>query len=238
MRATAAAPALGVSSSVLMLAGSHCDESGSAALVGGLERSPRPHPLCWTGYRPARRLPTSGSVTPHAPLRHPGNAASSPVSSSPSLHWSQPRATGNRGAASRSRGTHLASSFPLPSLPLPSLGCTGTPPPSVDTQHQGDFLLRLAIYAPQPRSFIHAPIAGRSNAGVSRGTSWTHPFPSRPDDVVRGRSGTSCARRYVRGRFAAVGALPLGALAAGSVRGTGRGLSSIKIYTGWPNLAV
>ncbi len=47
-------------------------------------------------------------------------------------------------AASRGWGTHL------------------TTLSSVATQHQGDSLLRLAMHAPQPRSLIHAPIAGRS----------------------------------------------------------------------------
>ncbi len=57
------------------------------------------------------------------------------------------RATGNRDAASRGWGTHL------------------TALSSVATQHQGDSLRRLAMHAPQPRSLIHAPIAGRSKRG-------------------------------------------------------------------------
>ncbi len=47
-------------------------------------------------------------------------------------------------AASRGWGAHIAVSS------------------SVATQHQSDFLLRLAIYAPQPRSLIHTSVAGRS----------------------------------------------------------------------------
>ncbi len=54
------------------------------------------------------------------------------------------RATGNRDAASRGRGTHLAVLS------------------SVDTQNQGDSLLHLAMHPPQPRSLIHTPIVGRS----------------------------------------------------------------------------
>ncbi len=60
------------------------------------------------------------------------------------------RATGKRDAASRGRGTHLASLS------------------SVDTQHQGAFLLCLAIYAPQLHSLIHAPAAGRSYSAAGR----------------------------------------------------------------------
>ncbi|WP_322769577.1 hypothetical protein [Frankia sp. Cr1] len=57
------------------------------------------------------------------------------------------RAPGNRGrgvAASRGWGTHFASLS------------------SAQVEHRYLGLLRLAIYAPQSRSLIHAPIAGRS----------------------------------------------------------------------------
>ncbi|WP_239396862.1 hypothetical protein, partial [Frankia sp. CiP3] len=66
------------------------------------------------------------------------------------------RATGNRDAASRGWGTHLTAS-----LPVHRRAMHGYPGSSVATQHQGDSLRRLAMHAPQSRSLIHIPIAGR-----------------------------------------------------------------------------
>ncbi len=80
------------------------------------------------------------------------------------------RATGNRDAASRGWGTHL------------------TALSSVATQHQGDSLRRLAMHAPQPRSLIHAPIAGRSKLV----------------DVVAGQRGRDTALDASRGEAGAV----------------------------------
>ncbi len=69
-----------------------------------------PASQCWTGYRPVRRLPTSGSDTPHAPWRHPGNAASSPASSSPRpiSHNAECPATGMRRRGAGVRASVLA----------------------------------------------------------------------------------------------------------------------------------
>ncbi len=74
-------------------------------------------------------------------------------------------------AASRGWGTHLAVL------------------PSVTTQHQGGSLRRLAMHAPQPRSLIHAPIAGRS-------------YPSKPADWAEYAAALRAKRREP-GRMAA-----------------------------------
>ncbi len=109
-------------------------------------------------------------------------------------------ATGD--AASRGWGTHL------------------TALSSVATQHQGDSLLRLAMHAPQPRSLIHAPIAGRSYSArppATRARTPTVTSSARPDHTealhpahIAPRRGQLAGPAAVRSTAAAGPAAPAG----------------------------